>query len=559
MPGYQFRFGFALLLLLNSLCCAVQPQLAYGQAPTEGSTQLMMPALALNPSTATFPFFDDFEASTLGADWSSNSSGPGRMELNTESPYRGNNSVFLGKKIKDNQDAHASLILNVDLANQTDVFLTFWWRATQTANSGNNGVYISDNNGATWSKAYGLSGNAQFYMQELINLADIAADRGLTLNDHFLISFHYESRYFNEIGSLLVDNIMLTTRSQTVVSFPNSDSIESATFGQGLYPRGYGPGVVQISNVSPFSGSYHFFLGKHTTDGNDAGAFLSWVVDLTNQDDVFLDFWWRTTGTANSSSNGVYISVDDGITWYNIRALNANRKFYGRELINLADAASDLGLTLNNRVRIDFHYDSRYFNEIGGLYIDDLRLTTRAEVVTTLPTADAFATTEFTKGFYPVGSGHGMVEISDEASSSAPYNVFLGKKITGNEDTGASLHWIVDLANQSAVYLDFRWRATQTANNGNNGVYISVDDEATWTKIYNLNGNSQSYNHAIINLTQEASNRGITLNNRVRISFHYTSRYFEPIGGLRIDDLRIGTEDPRRIGRTLIYLPLVRK
>lgn len=558
----RFRFLLTLFLLLSGTLCASQPQAAYAQSAAVDSKLNAFTEMAdstLSPTTATFPFFDDFEASGLGADWATGSSGTGRVETDTTNPFSGNNSIFLGKRVTQNQDNHASLILNIDLANRTDVFLTFWWRATQTANHDRNGVYISDNNGTTWAKVYGLSGNAQSYMRGILNLSDIVEDRGLTLNDHFLISFHYESRYFDPVGGLLLEDVQLTTRSQAVITFPASDQVDSTTFGPGLYPNGYGPGVVQISDSAAFSGNYHFFLGKHIKNNSDAGAFLSWVVDLTNQEDVFLDFWWRATGAANSSSNGVYLSVDDGTTWYNIRGLNANRQFYGRELINLADAAADRGLTLNNRVRIDFHYDSRYFDEIGGLYIDDLRLTTRTEVISALPTTESFSTTTFARGFYPVGSGSASVEISNEASQSAPYNLFIGKKVMGNADTGASLHWAVDLADQPTVYLDFWWRATGTANHGNNGVYISVDDEVTWTKLYNLSGNSQSYNHAIINLTQEASNRGITLNNRVRIAFHYASRYFEPIGGLRIDDLQIGTVDPNRRDRSIVYLPLVRK
>jgi hypothetical protein len=537
-----------LLFVFSSLLWANQPSTLFAQSVGEENTPVtasLIGALPLNPQVASFPFADDFEAG-IGANWSANSTGAGRAEINTENPHGGTNAVFLGKHLK--QDAAASLVLTVNLANQSDVWLNFWWRATKTANDSDNGVYISDNDGATWTKVANLGGNAQFYMRGLINISAAAANRGLTLNDHFLISFYYESRYYDDIGGLLVDDVQLTTRPQVVTTFPASDTVESTAFGQGLYPAGRDSGVVQISNENPFSGDYHFFLGKKT--GGDAGAFLTWVVDLAGKNDVFLDFWWRAIGTANSSTNGVYLSVDDGTTWYNIRVLNANRQFYGRELINIYDAASDLGLTLNNRVRIDFHYDSRYYDAIGGLQIDDLRLTTRTEIVVSPPTSEAFATTAFGKGFYPVGSGAGVVEVSDEASYSAPYNVFVGKKIGG--DAGVSLHWVVDLANQPSVFLDFWWRATGTANATANGVYISVDDEATWTKIYNLNGNSQSYNHVIINLAKQASDRGLTLNNRVRISFHYTSRYYDPIGGLRLDDLRIGTQDPGAVTPTPI-------
>ncbi|MCB0097487.1 MAG: hypothetical protein KDE46_17270 [Caldilineaceae bacterium] len=490
------------------------------------------------PTVAGFPFSDNFESGIIGADWSSNSSGAGQVEISTENPHAGSYSIFMGKKLK--QDATANLFLTTDLAGQNDVFLDFWWRANEEAGDPDNGVYISDNDGASWSKIYDLGGNAQGYMHAFINVADAAADRGLTLNNHFRIYLYYESRYFNNVGGLYVDDFQLTTRNQVVASFPAADAINSATFTQGVYSQATGAGIVEISEDSPHSGAQSAFIGKKTA--NDATASLQWIVDLTNQPDIFLDFWWRATGQAADPQNGVYVSVDDGVSWTQIGDLFANRQFYGHAVINLADAAADHGLVLNNRVRISFHYGSRYFNAVGGLHIDDLRLTTRSDVVATFPNSEMFTDESFSKGLYPQGYGGSIAEISSEDPHSGSYHVFLGKKT--ETDAGASLEWLIDLENQEQVFLDFWWRATGQAADPQNGVYISVDDGATWAPIYNLNGNAQTYSHAVIDLTAAADAQGIVLNNRVRISFYYESRYFNPIGGLRIDDLRIGPNDP---------------
>jgi hypothetical protein len=523
------------LLFLHGLVGAYGAPPAYAQAEVAETSAL---GQVTAPRTAFFPFSDDFERDELGTDWETNSSGAGRVEFNTEIPHTGAKSVFLGKTREEN--SHASLILRVDLSNQSNVFLTFWWRATKTANGGNNGVYLSDNDGATWFKVMELDGNAQFYMHGYLNLSEAAKDR-LTLNDHFLISLHYESGYSDKIGGLLVDDLRLTSRAQAVASFPMSDVITSTVFSQGLHPVGSGAGIVEISDEDAHSGDYHFFLGKKLED--NASAALHWLVDLEDQEDVYLDFWWRATGLADSEENGIYISVDDGRTWIKIwGGLSANRQIYGHDIINLAAAASARGLIFNNRVRISLVYASRYYDAVGGLRIDDLRLTTRSKVIAAFPLVDSFINPEFSQGSYPSSSGRGVVEMSDEASYSAPYNVFIGKKT--NSNAAAALYWLVDLEGRSDVFLDFWWRATGTANNSNNGVWISVNDGAERSKIYNMNGNAQAYSHAVIDLHQKADELGLVLNNRVLLSLHYESRYYDAIGGLRIDDLRLDYLNP---------------
>ncbi len=550
MPGYQFRFVFALLLLLNSLCCAVQPQPAYGQTPTEGSTQLMMPALVLNPSTAPFPFFDDFEASTLDADWSSNSWGMGRVERSSDSPYRGTSGLFLGQKLTGNSGA--DLELTIDLSNQTEVFLDFWWRATGEAYEGTNGVYISDNDGATWKQVEGLSGNSQVYGHAIINITGAAAANGLLLNSHFKIRIYYVD-YYDRIGGLYIDDIRVTNRTQVVATFPYQENFESLTVQQGLYPQSWGVGLTELGTEDPHDGSQQIFIGQKR--GGNGGAALDLVIDLANQTDVYLDFWWRATGQAYEGTNGVYISDNDGISWKKIGELNGNGQVYGHPIFNLSAAAAATGLTFNNRFKVRLYYED-YYDRIGGLRIDDLRITNRPQIVGSFPLQENFEFQTVQQGLYPQNWGAGRAESSDEGAYSGAHHLFIGQNVTGNG--GAYLDIMIDLSNQTDVFLDFWWRATGEAYEGTNGVYISDDEGTNWKKISNLNGNPQSYNHLISNVSAAAADHGLTLNNRFKIRIYYAD-YYDRIGGLRIDDLRIGTEDPRRIGRTLIYLPLVRK
>lgn len=514
-----------------------------------GVSPLPLYAETAAPTVAAFPFSTDFESGVLDADFATYTSGVGRAELAQDAPHTGSYSVFLGKKTTG--AASASLVLTVDLANQPDVYVDFWVRATGTANDPDSGLYISTNEGATWTKLLGLGSNRQFYGHEYINLTDAAADRGLVLHDRVHLSFFFESDRYQEVGGIHLDDLRLTTRAALVNPFPDQQPVSSPTFAQGLYPLGWGVGVAAISSDLPYSGAYSFFLGKKI--GGDGAAYLHWLVDLTNQADVYLDFWWRAIGTANDGANGLYVSVDDGATWSKLLNLNANRQIYGHEYLNLRQALNDKGLIPNNRVQLSFHYQSDRYQAVGGLHLDELRLTTRAQIVSAFPMSDSLEDESFRQGLYPLGWGVGVAEINRDGPHTGSKQLFLGKKIQG--DGAAYLHLVADLANQESAFLDFWWRATGTANHQANGIYLSVDHGITWHKILDLSGSPQLYTHQVVDLVTAANNRGLILGEDVRISLHYETDRYQAISGFWIDDLRLSTLDPSQPAPTVTPTP----
>jgi hypothetical protein len=461
MTRIPIRFVFILsIFLFSSLLHARSSQPVYAQDATESLSATVannLPTLALAPQVAAFPFSDDFEAAALGADWVTYTSGTGVAGISTDNPRSGTRHIFLGQKVVD--DGHASLVLSINLANQPEVFLDFWWRATgnvsPAGNASRSGVYISEDSGVTWKKIRDLTGNAQSYNHELINLVTAAAAQGLTLNDHFLISFHFE-RVNNRIslGGLRIDDIRVTTRSQLIATFPTEDGFESQTFIQGFYPQSTDTGFAEISSDNPYSGTYHAYIGQKVTTGN-VTADIVLFADLASQPDVFLDFWWRAVGNASSSGNGtgsVAISDDYGINWKKIVDLSGNSQSYSHEVVDLVNAAASQGLTLNDHFLIRFRFQ-RVNNSIslGGLRLDNIRLTTRPHVLAPFPLQDGFEANTFSQGIYPRSGGQGIVEISNENSHTGTYHLFIGQKQV--DDAYALLDLFVDLSGRPTVFL----------------------------------------------------------------------------------------------------------
>ncbi len=324
--------------------------------------------------TASFPLQNGFESANFSKGFYPISTNLGVAKIRDNSPYSGNQHVFLGQDLTG--DARAALYLLVDLSNPAqDVYLDFWWRTTGSLaiGSGGSGVYISSDNGTNWKKIRNFSDNLH-YSHEIINLSDAAAKQGLNLNDHFLISFHYEMTVGGRLGSVNLDDIRLTRHSNVLAPFPLQDSFETQTFRQGLYPASRGVGIAEITDDTPHTGTYHVSLGQDLT--GDARAVLYILANFSNQtEDVYLDFWWRTTGdfAVGSGGSGIYISSDNGTNWRKIKNFGGN-PVYTHEIINLSEAAAAQGLNLNNHFLISFHYERTVGGRLGSIRLDDIRL-----------------------------------------------------------------------------------------------------------------------------------------------------------------------------------------
>jgi hypothetical protein len=511
------------------------------------------PAAELSLSVA-FPFSDSFDSATISASWLTTTTGVGQAQVSSNYQHSGSGSVFLGQGVAGS--ASSALILPVDLTGNTDVYLDFWWRAVGNAPEPANGVYISDDNGASWVRIKQLNANSKTYSHELLNIASAAQANGKSLNASFRIRLFFQGTFFSAAGDgLVVDEFRLSQRAGLVAAFPLPvESFETSTFPLGFYPKSSGKGGVQLNLDYPHSGTKSVFLGQSIT--GDAFAALDLAIDLTSQTDVFLDFWWRATGNAPEEQNGVYISDDDGVTWTRIRSLDANSPNYSHELINIASAAQANGKTLNSRFRIRLSFQGTFFSTAGdGLAIDDLQLTTRANELASFPyMLDSFESGMFQLGTYPGSSDKGGALITSDYPRSGARSLRLYQPITG--EATAAIGMAVNLSGQSQVFFDFWWRATGNAKEPNNGVYISDNDGTTWTRVRQLNTNVVQFRQEVIDIAKVAAQNGKTLNDKFRIRIYFVGTFFSAAGdGLVVDDMRLGAADPS----SKVYAPIVRK
>ncbi len=160
-------------------------------------------------------FSDGFESGSLGSAWAAETDYEGRVQISSAYSHQGSYSLLLDDEIGPGGDftSHASIILPLDLSGETEVKLGFWWRAFKFESPpDDSGVFISDDDGETWSKVFTFTGPTEF-SYALIDLDGEASKAGLTFGDHFLVKFQiYENWPIPTDGCVIDDVIVYSDR-----------------------------------------------------------------------------------------------------------------------------------------------------------------------------------------------------------------------------------------------------------------------------------------------------------------------------------------------------------
>ena len=160
---------------------------------------------------ATCGFSDNFDASSeLGPYWTTYTTNNGRIRVanNSNFVHSGSRSIWLDTDSDQGAvNSHAAIILNVDLTNLSGLSFDFWWRNDGDEIHADDGVFLSDDNGASWTKVYAFTRDyLGTFHQTTINIDAEAADHGLSLNSQFKIKLQgYDNYAFNGDGYAIDD------------------------------------------------------------------------------------------------------------------------------------------------------------------------------------------------------------------------------------------------------------------------------------------------------------------------------------------------------------------
>ncbi|MBN1657466.1 MAG: carboxypeptidase regulatory-like domain-containing protein [Anaerolineae bacterium] len=137
----------------------------------------------------SLPFADGFESGDLGSGWAIETDYTGRVRVGTAYPHTGTYSLLLDDRSAPQFESHAAAILALDLSAYEEVDLSFWWREFVDEDHVDDGVFLSDDDGATWVRVVSFNQGPFSFTRSVVDLDAQAAAAGMTLNDHFLVKF----------------------------------------------------------------------------------------------------------------------------------------------------------------------------------------------------------------------------------------------------------------------------------------------------------------------------------------------------------------------------------
>ncbi|MGB0383473.1 MAG: VWA domain-containing protein [Ardenticatenaceae bacterium] len=196
--------------------------------PTPTSTATLTP---IPSTTAGFPFEDGFELGTLGRGWSIETTEQGSVSVDERAPSAGAYGVLLQDAIRDQIYSTAALILTIDLDGQSDVRLDFSWREFIDENDEQDGVFLSDNQGANWHQVLSFNNGSDEFSLESLHLDQLAAENGLTFNEQFQIKFQFYDNHPVDSDGYAIDEVRVY-RNQADAATPTDEYESDNSCGQ---------------------------------------------------------------------------------------------------------------------------------------------------------------------------------------------------------------------------------------------------------------------------------------------------------------------------------------
>lgn len=182
-----------------------------GPSPTPRAT--FTPTFTPTPVySAPFPFYDNFDLLKFGnrSGWGTTTTNSGRVQVSSADPYGGSGaSILLDDAINDGTNSLAALILTINLANQRDAELNFYWKSYSDEAHPEDGVFVSDNLGSSWVQILSFNQGPKDYTLASIDLDAIGRIYGVKLNQYFQIKFQFYDNYSIPDDGYALDEVSL--------------------------------------------------------------------------------------------------------------------------------------------------------------------------------------------------------------------------------------------------------------------------------------------------------------------------------------------------------------
>ena len=511
------------------------------------------------PTYAALPYSTGFESGSLDASWTTSLGAEGRVQITTaNAPFAGSRHLTMDDAVSGGSFSQTEARLHLDLSGESQVALAFRWKEFGDETHSQDGIYLSSNGGQSFSKVHNLNGGSTTNNTwQLVNLDidQLAASAGVSLSSTFVIKFQQYDNFPITSDGFAFDEISVTggggSGGPAYASLPYTTGFESASVDQYWSLVEGTEGRIQVTTANgPYAGSRHLTMD----DEVNAGAFSqneAWLrLDLAGEPQVNLSFRWKEFGDETHSQDGIYVSGNGGQSFSKIHNLNGGSTTNNSwQLVNLDidQLASNAGVSLSGNFVIKFQQYDNYGISSDGFAFDAISVTADGgggnPGYANLPYSTGFDSGSL-DAFWQITEGvEGRVLVTTANGPQAgSHHLTMDDEVNGGAFSQNEAWLKLNLAGTSQAALSFRWKHFGDETHSQDGVYLSSNGGATFTKVFNLNGGSvapNSWQTINLDLDQLAANAGVALTGTFVVKFQQYDNYGISLDGFAIDSVTV--------------------
>ncbi|MEM8906621.1 MAG: T9SS type A sorting domain-containing protein [Bacteroidota bacterium] len=555
----------------------------------------------------TLLFEDDFSSGSLDPNWWSpmpNLTGEdGNISVENNIGFNGSFGVRIGK-IDDGQFTTNGLDLRLDLAGKTDVELTFAIAHLNEETQDQDGIYFSDDAGATFVKVLDFLPdewcNNTYGQYPPLDIDELAAVANLGLTSQFVIRFQQfgQDDFFggtNNQDGIYLDNVRVYEPDLVYEDLPFVDDFNDGVF-KAAWAWNFADAttsimtnnsitspmnIVGISSQAGIDNSPGAILGK-VCDGPFTANALDLHLDLSGETDVEMTFLISGLNEETQTDDGIYFSNDGSLNF--VKVLNffpsewCNNTYGQHPPLDVDGLATAAGLAFSNQFVIRFQQFGQddFFggtNNQDGIYLDNIEVYDPNLVYETLPFEDNFDDGTFknawawnfadaTASIMPgnsITSPMNTVSISNQAGVDNTPGVILGKICDGALTTNAlDLH--LNLLGETDVEMTFWIAGINEETQTDDGIYFSDDGGLNFVKVLDFFPDewcsSEYGQHPPLDVDGLAAEAGLAFSSQFVVRFQQTGEddFFGGTNnqdGIYLDNINV--YDPNLVYETLPF------
>ncbi|MEO0652954.1 MAG: hypothetical protein AAFZ65_19925, partial [Planctomycetota bacterium] len=453
--------------------------------------------------------------------------------------------------------------LHLDLSGQTQVDLDFRWKEFGDETHTQDGVFFSDNGGASFTKVHAFDGGAttnNAWQLVQLDLDALAAGAGLSLTDQFVVSFQQYDNYAIATDGFAFDEIDVSAGGSPpppppagdFASLPYSTGFESGSLDSYWTATEGTEGRIQVTGANgPQAGGFHLTMDDEVSGGAFSQNEAALRLDLAGETDVTLSFQWKEFGDETHAQDGVYFSDDDGASYVKVANLNGGsttNNSWQQVTLDLDALASSAGLSLNSTFVVKFQQYDNYPIASDGFCFDAVSVTAGGGGGGNPNRAQVGYSTGFESGaldsFWTTASSpEGRILITtNNGPAAGSWHMTMDDSVNGSAFATNEAWLLCDFSGTGQASLSFRWKDFSDETHSQDGVFFSDNDGATFVKVANLNGGSvanNSWQTVNLDIDALAASNGLSLNGSFVIKFQQYDNYSAQTDGLAFDEIAI--------------------